>query len=348
MEASLARTVLEAAPVCILAVDAGGTVCLANPTALGFWQDDLVVGATSLWSLLPRFELETMVPGERRHKPVSLRASIGGNDKDLVVFSVPFDSPKGHLTALFIRDETERVQTEHALERLRNEVLLNWQLNSLGELAALVGHEISQPLAAMTTLLHIAREELQSASIRPEVLEALEGSIAQAYRASDIIRRFRALLSRETQYHSDVPARRLVADIEPLLQLQARDATFLLTIHVEEASLRCDAVQIHQVLLNLVRNALMHGRTERNPAVSIFGQACADAYRFEVTDNGPGFVDGWPSFDPQPPMDGGTGMGLGLAICRRIVEAHGGSITASNMSEGGARVSFQLPYGTLE
>lgn len=348
MEASLARTVLEAAPVSILAVDEGGTVCLANPTAHAFWQGDLVVGGTSLSSLLPCFDLETMVPRERHHKPVSLKASIAGNDRDLVVFSVPFDSPKGPLTALFVRDETERLRTEHDLERLRTEVLLNWQLNSLGELAALVGHEINQPLAAMTTLLHIAREELQSASIRPEVLEALEGSIAQAHRASDIIRRFRALLSRETQFHSDVSSRKLVADIEPLLQLQARDAAFILKIDVEETSLRCDVVQIQQVLLNLLRNAFIHGRAEHNPAVSIIGEACADAYRFQVADNGPGFLNPMPSFDPQPPVDGGIGMGLGLSICRRIVEAHGGSITASNLSEGGARVSFQLPYSERE
>lgn len=123
MEASLARTVLEAAPIAILAFDESGTLRLANPTARSFWQGELVVGGTSLSSLLPRFDLETMVPRERHHKPVTLKASIAGNDRDLVVFSVPFDSPKGHLTALFIRDETERVQTEHALERLRNEVL---------------------------------------------------------------------------------------------------------------------------------------------------------------------------------------------------------------------------------
>lgn len=348
MEASLARTVLEAAPVSILAVDEGGTVCLANPAAHAFWQGDLVVGWTSLWSLLPRFDLETMAPQERHHEPVTLKASIAGNDRDLVVFSVPFDSPKGPLTALFVRDETERLRTEHDLERLRNEVLLNWQLNSLGELAALVGHEINQPLAAMTTLLHIARQELQSASIRPEVLEALEGSIAQAHRASDIIRRFRALLSRETQFHADVSSRKLVADIEPLLQLQARDAAFILKIDVEETSLRCDVVQIQQVLLNLLRNAFMHGRAQHNPAVSIIGEACADAYRFQVADNGPGFLNPMQSFDPQPPVDGGISMGLGLSICRRIVEAHGGSITASNLSEGGARVSFQLPYSESE
>lgn len=348
MEASLARTVLEAAPVSILAVDEGGTVCLANPTAHAFWQGDLVVGGTSLWSLLPRFELETMVPRERHPKPVSLKASIAGNDRELVVFSVPFDSPKGPLTALFVRDETERLRTERDLERLRNEVLLNWQLNSLGELAALVGHEINQPLAAMTTLLHIARQELQSSSTRPEILAALEDSIAQAHRASDIIRRFRALLSRETQFHADVSSRKLVADIEPLLQLQARDAAFILKIDVEETSLRCDVVQIQQVLLNLLRNAFMHGRAEHNPAVSIIGEACADAYRFQVADNGPGFLNPMQSFDPQPPVDGGIGMGLGLSICRRIVEAHGGSITASNLSEGGARVSFQLPYSERE
>lgn len=348
MEASLARTVLQAAPVSILAVDEEGTVCLANPTAHAFWQGDLVVGAASLWSLLPRFELETMVPEEGRHKPVALKANIAGHDKDLVVFSVPFDSPKGRLTALFVRDETERLRTEHDLERLRNEVLLNWQLNSLGELAALVGHEINQPLAALTTLLHIAREELQSANIRPEILAALEDSIAQAHRASDIIRRFRALLSRDTKFHSQVSARKLVADIEPLLHLQAQDAAFILKIDVEEASLRCDAVQIQQVLLNLLRNAFIHGRAEQNPAVSIMGEACADAYRFEVADNGPGFLNRMPSFDPHPPVDRETGMGLGLSICRRIVEAHGGSITASNSAEGGARLSFRLPYGEHE
>ena len=343
MEASLARTVLQAAPVSVLAVDHGGRVYLANPRANAFWQRDLTATPTQVRDLLPGLDLDvlTQLPsGEAQ----SFRALICGQTRDLALLVTPFEAPEGRLLALFVRDETERLKSEDDLQKLRTEILMNWRLNSLGELAALVAHELNQPLAAMTTLVHIARDDMLAAGVRPDLIAALDSAITEAHRASDIVRRFRAMLYHETRFHADVSAQKLVADMDQLLALQARDSGVLMQTDIEDAPLQCDPVQIQQVILNLFRNACIHGRPEKHPMVVISGVRRSHVYRYSVSDNGSGFGDHPPSFEPMPSRTG-TGMGLGLAISRRIVAAHGGFIEATDRASGGACVSFELPYG---
>lgn len=344
MEASLARTLLRAAPMAVMAVDEAGRVRLANPKADAMWGRDLAADATLLGDLLPGFDLEVHFAEGQGSEPAPLRTEIDGLPRDLSLSAVRFEAPGTHLVALFIRDDTDRIRAEDALQKVRTEIIMNWRLNSLGELAALVGHEINQPLAAMTTLVHIVREEVAGTALRPDVVEALDGAIAQAQRAADIIRRFRALLSRQTRFHADVSARRLVEEIEPLLRLQARDVGLSLQIEVEDAPLSCDSVQIQQVLMNLFRNACMHGRAERHAMVLITGETDGSVYRYAVADNGPGFKSAAGLFEPHA-GDGAGGMGLGLSISRRIVEAHSGVISADNRRDGGARISFEIPIG---
>jgi len=222
------------------------------------------------------------------------------------------------------------------------------RVNSMGELASGIAHELTQPL---TALLSQSQAGLRLAGHNPPDAAALAGvleaNVRQARRAADILGRLRAYVSKSPTTPQPTDLNRVAAEVAGLLEADLRDKTITLAILPSEAAaiVLADPIELEQVLLNLVRNAAdaieASGRGD-NVSISVVTEA--GQVRVEVSDNGPGVpVDVLPHlFEPfystKP-----AGMGLGLPLCQTLVERFGGSIEAANTPEGGARFVVTLP-----
>jgi two-component system, LuxR family, sensor kinase FixL len=358
MEASFAKSILADAPMAVVAIDRRGVIRTANATADGFFGESLA-GETRrrITDLIEGLRL-TGDASEDDVAAFNVRSRSGGDGVHLYArrsdgSTVPVDVQAARFSALgedfvtlFIQDVTAVMVAEQAVQDLRLQITQNWRLNSLGEMASMLAHELNQPLAAVANHLHAA--EVVLARVAPDT-EAARRSIAaaqdQAQRAGDTIRRLRALMKRDTSYHQNEIVAEVVGEIMPILNITARemDATITLDIHPDHHT-DCDRVQVQQLVFNLVRNAIEAPSTGRRRKVHIAGECLGrGAYRILVEDNGPGLDDGIRDrlFDPLASTKP-DGMGLGLSICRTIVEAHGGTIHCVESRLGGGAFAFSL------
>jgi two-component system, LuxR family, sensor kinase FixL len=358
MEASFAKSILVDAPMAVVAIDRQGLIRTANATAETFFGGPLVTGPhRAIGELIDGLRL-TGGASEGDVAAFNVRSRSGGEGVHLQVrrldgSTVPVDIQAARFSAggedfvtLFIQDVTAVMAAEQAVQELRLQITQNWRLNSLGEMASMLAHELNQPLSAVANHLHAA--EVVLARDRPDA-DAARRSIAaaqdQAQRAGETIRRLRALLSRGTGYHRSEVVAEVVGEIMPILSITAQemDAEILLDI-LPDHQTHCDRVQIQQLVFNLVRNAMEAPATERRREIRISGRCIGrGAYRLLVEDNGPGLSSSIRDrlFDPLTSTKP-DGMGLGLSICRTIVEAHGGTISSVESSLGGAAFAFSL------
>jgi C4-dicarboxylate-specific signal transduction histidine kinase len=238
--------------------------------------------------------------------------------------------------------ERQRAQ-EHQL-RLEHAA----RVNSMGELASGIAHELTQPL---TALLSQSQAGLRLAEHSPPDSAALAGvleaNVRQARRAADILGRLRAYVSKSPTTPQPSDLNRVAAEVASLLVADLRDRVVVLEIipSSEPATVLADPIELEQVLHNLVRNAAdaIEASGQGNRVV-VTVTADAEQVRVRVSDNGPGVpADVLPHlFEPfystKP-----TGMGLGLPLCETLVERFGGSVEAANNPEGGASFTVTLP-----
>jgi C4-dicarboxylate-specific signal transduction histidine kinase len=164
-----------------------------------------------------------------------------------------------------------------------------------------------------------------------------------AQRAANVIARVRNMASKQGAAYSSLPIRDLVDETLLFLrdELQSRQAQVLMT--AERLNVHGDRVQLQQVLVNLIMNAIQAAEPGRAPSLRISAADCGGEVEIVVADDGPGLTAPpdslFTSFYSTKP----EGMGLGLPICRSIVEAHGGRIDAANLSGGGAAFTVRLP-----
>ncbi len=239
------------------------------------------------------------------------------------------------------RDEMER----QALRRDLNHV---GRVASMGELAASIAHELNQPLAAILSNAQVAQRLIERGEAdAPDLREILADIVADDRRAGDVIRRLRAFVKKDEPQRVPLDLNGVVQDVLSLVRADATARTLTVTpeLHPHLPPVMGDRVQLQQVILNLVVNGLdaMRDAADRTLLVSteIDGEG---AVGVTVSDHGNGFAEGdrWRIFEPfyttKP-----QGMGMGLAIARSVVEAHGGRLWAENNKEAGARFTFTLP-----
>jgi two-component system, LuxR family, sensor kinase FixL len=251
---------------------------------------------------------------------------------------------------VMLTDTTARKRVEMEAQMHRAEVAHAARAATLGELAAGLAHELNQPLAAILTNVEATRRLLTTEPSRTELLrEILDDIAADDVRASEIIRRMRALLQRGQMDVQRLDVNELIRDV---LQLVASDA-ILRRVRVHpmlEPDLPgvCgDRVQLQQVILNLLVNGLeamgdtAQGRRRLIVRTTQFEESWVD---ITVRDHGPGIPTEVLSRIYEPFFTTKRdGLGMGLSICRFIVEAHGGQLQASNLPDGGAALTFRLP-----
>ena len=245
------------------------------------------------------------------------------------------------------RDISQRRRAENALREARNDLERVTRVTALGELAASIAHEVNQPLAAIAANANACVRWLDQGAGEAEVRKALPDIVADANRASAVIRRTRELCRQAPPERSDVDINALIGDVLALMRerLERSGVRLRTALSGDLPAIQGSPVQIEQVLLNLVLNAVdavenvADVRAIRVRSWRENGQVCVS-----VEDSGEGF-----SSDAQDRLFTAfyttkrEGIGMGLAISRSIVEAHGGSLTASANAEGGATFQMQLP-----
>jgi C4-dicarboxylate-specific signal transduction histidine kinase len=247
-------------------------------------------------------------------------------------------------------DISAQVAARMAVAQMQAELAHAARLSMLGELTASIAHEVNQPLAAIVTdgeagLLWLDRPEPDIAEVR----KSIERMIADGRRAADIIRRTRGMAMKRAPEMVPQSLNTVVAGSELFLrhELQARRVQVLLSLAPHLPDVVIDRIQIQQVIANLIVNAVQAMSDVENeyPTLTISTRRHdAKTVLVTVDDNGPGIAPNqlqriFDSFFTTK----ATGMGMGLPICRSIVETHGGAIEAQNRPEAGARFVVTLP-----
>jgi|GEM_PF-2551180 len=249
-----------------------------------------------------------------------------------------------------IRYAIKRKQAEELIRRYQSDVARVERTNSMGEIALTLAHELNQPLAAIVTYTQGCIRALQDQDFsRSEVIGIMEQAVRQAERASDILHRLKNFVYKGQLTYEIVDINQLIQATLPLLQPQIKAYTVDIEMDLANAQthLRIDATQIQQVILNLLRNALesLASIECQNPKITIKTRVLPEnKLEVHIIDNGPGFAD--PDiekfFKPYVTTKSG-GLGIGLAICRTIIEAHGGNFYTNPMQQAGAHLIFSLP-----
>jgi two-component system, LuxR family, sensor kinase FixL len=249
----------------------------------------------------------------------------------------------------FIRDLTERQQTEARLQELQTELVHVSRLTAMGEMASALAHELNQPLSAIANYMKGSRRLLEDSSDdRATVLrEAMDKAAEQALRAGQVIRRLRDFVARGESERQVEDIKKLVEEASALALVGAKDKGVSVRFELDPRLdfVLADKVQIQQVLLNLMRNAIeaMEG-CERRELVISTAPVPDDMVEIAVSDTGTGLSAEVNAQLFQPFVTTKRqGMGVGLSISRTIVEAHGGTIAPRPNPGGGTVFYFTLP-----
>lgn len=294
--------------------------------------------------------IESRYRGDEFFQEEAKMMRLDGRSID-VLFTTARPSALADKSLVGFIDLTEQVRARQTLSRLQAEFAHAARVSMLGELTASIAHEVNQPLAAIAAngqagLRWLARPDPDLAELR----EAVESVVADSRRAADIIARIRAMASNQAPQ----PVRLLLDEVirDALLflrhEVQSRAATVLHHPAPGAPPVLGDRTQLQQVIVNLVVNALQalaESGAGRRRIVLRTRVETADSLRCTVEDSGPGIrAEHLPRlFDGFFTTKAG-GMGMGLPICRTIIEAHGGRMAAaSGGAEGGACLSFTLP-----
>ncbi|WP_219894154.1 sensor histidine kinase [Aquisediminimonas profunda] len=247
----------------------------------------------------------------------------------------------------FVRDLTEREEARIHLEELQNEIAHVSRVSAMGTMASSLAHELNQPLTAIANYVEGARELLNNPNLDniDTARQALDDAAQESVRAGQIVRGLRDFIGRGTAERRVESLPRLINQANALALIGAREVGIDVDLEFDPQaeSVLVAGVQVQQVMVNLIRNAVEAMETSPMRKLSIRTQRLSkDFVTVSVTDSGQGFAPEnmdrlfEPFFSTK-----GEGMGLGLSICRTIVESLGGSIW-SEQTVDGMRFSFTL------
>lgn len=261
-------------------------------------------------------------------------------------------TPHGRVFTGFVRDLTERQRTERRLNDLQREIGQMGRISAMASLASALAHELNQPLTAIASYMEGARALLEDpdAEALAMIGEALDEAAGQSLRAGQIVRRMRDFITRGESEKRVESLRQLVTEASALALTGSGPATADIDLRLdpEADAILVDRIQIQQVIINLIRNAVeaMHRSQRRRIDIRSIADD-SDLVTVIVADSGPGLSPEMLKTLFQPfHSSKEKGMGLGLSISRSIIEAHGGRIWAEPAEIGGAAFHFTLPRAT--
>ena len=359
------RSILQTVPDAMIIIDERGRIESLSATAerlFGYSLDE--VAGKNVSCLMPSPYREQhdgylkryLATGERRI--IGIGRIVVGQRKDGTTFPMHLTvgelrSAERHYFTGFIRDLTDQQLTESRLKELQSEVTHMSRFTALGEMASTLAHEINQPLTAITNYLKGCQRLLERIEGEPAPMlrDALGKAADQALRAGQIIRRLREFVARGESERRIENLPKLIEDASTLALVGARENGIAVSFRLDPSAdlVLADRIQIQQVLVNLIRNAIeimIESASARELEIADAGVPTrlveVERRRYRRRSRARG---GAHLFQPFVTTKR-KGMGLGLSICRTIVEAHGGKIWVETATAGGTIFHFTLRVRT--
>ncbi len=352
-----ASALIENAQDAIWAIDRAGRVIVSNAAVRSRYADAIGRELTTPedYTTVVRDQLATYwaplyargLAGERFHDEMSLDGPRGRRDFINAFNPIVIDGVVEGL-AVFSSEVTELRRSEEAARQRQAELTHVQRLSTLGEMAAGLAHEINQPLAAIVNYARgCARRLRADPTSVAAVLPAVDSISAEALRAGEVIRRLRQLIRKETPRRETVNVNALIGESLRIVGPDARHGG----VRIEDflasdlPEVFGDGIQIEQVVLNLLRNAVEAMATGERRMLQIVTRASEDGHvEIAVHDTGPGVPPGMGDviFEPFVSTKAG-GLGMGLSISRTIIEAHNGRLWATSNPDGGMTFRIELP-----
>lgn len=354
------RSILATVPDAMVVIDESANIqsfSTAAETLFGYKASEVIGQNVKLLMPTPyrdehdAYMRRYLTTGERRI--IGLGRTVTGRRKDGSTFPMELAVGEmhpgtGRFFTGFCRDLTERHKTEARMQEQQQELLHMARFTALGEMASTLAHEINQPLTAITNYLKGSRRLLEKSKDEnaPLLQDAVEKAAEQALRAGDVIRRLRDFVARGESERQVERLPKLIEDASSLALVGAGEADVRVSYDLDPAAelVLTDRIQIEQVLLNLMRNAVeaMQGAPRRELHVVTVSRQDG-MMEVGVIDTGPGLAPEVSAQLFQPFVTTKKhGMGVGLSICRTIIESHGGHIWAEAMPDGGTAFRFTL------
>lgn len=260
----------------------------------------------------------------------------------------PLLDEQGHIVRWYglLTDVDDHREMEEALRSTRRKLSAATQVATVAELSASIAHEINQPLASVVTNAHACQTWLSHDPPNLDrALATLERIIRDGHSAAEVVRRIRALFKEAAPVKAFLDMNQIVAEVLRVLSDEIRDNSVTVETDLEAdlPMVAADPVQIQQTLINLVHNAIeaMAGLAEPAKLLVLTSRRKESEILIQVRDHGVGVKDAALIFEPFFSTKA-SGMGMGLSICRSIVEAHGGRVWATANEDAGMTFSFTL------
>ena len=274
-------------------------------------------------------------------QPIWTRGSVG---------SMRNQDGKMKFGLAMIENISEHKLTQERAEKLRVDLAHLGRVHTMGEMASGIAHELNQPLGVIVMRAEVAAQRVRLGinASQEKLLDALEDVANEAHRAGQIIRRMRDFVKKAEPHRSTIDLAEVISEVLALVQSDLRHAEIPVATSVDPSlpTLLADKIQVQQVLLNLIRNAMeAMDHTAIGPhRLTLRASADKETLEVAVSDTGCGIPDGhlddlFGTFYSTKP----AGMGVGLAISRSIIEGHGGRIWARQNADRGATFTFTLP-----
>jgi two-component system, LuxR family, sensor kinase FixL len=360
------RSILATVPDAMIIIDEVGTILSFSTAAekmFGYAEEEVVGENVSM--LMPSPDRERHDGYLKNYRDTGVRKIIGtgrvttarhrdGNSFpiELSVGEAKFEGTR--VFTGFIHDITQRQKAELRFHELQSELAHVGRLTELGTLASSLAHELNQPLTAIANYCEGASALLEEEPDRERLdmaREALRDTAEQALRAGEIVRRMRDFLSHGESEHRIESLSKIMTEANALALVGSRehDIEVQISLDPEAESVFVDRIQIQQVLVNLIRNAIEAMLDSPVRTLTISTSAEEDMITVAIEDSGSGISDELAPQLFQPFVTSKeAGMGIGLSICRTIIEAHGGRIWFEPAAEGGTIFQFTLPKAEVE
>jgi len=355
------RLIVETIPALVWCASPEGELTYVNQRILDYTGASLADLAQAGWvNFLHPDDVQQTVTmwtnAVRTGKPHDVQYRLRKDDGSYRWFHVLGQAmldPDGRITQWYglLIDIDDRKNIEEALRRTETRLSRATQIATVGELAASIAHEINQPLGAVVTnayacLRWLSTEPANLAKAR----EAAERIVRDGKETGEVVARIRALFKRTQAQHEMLDLNGLITEVVRLLGAESsrRRVAIETELQTDLQSLYGDRVQIQQLILNLLMNGLdaMDFVTDHPKRMVIRSQTSnLDTALVEVEDRGVGLMDCERVFEPFFTTKE-HGMGMGLAICRSIVEGHNGKLWATPNETCGTTFSFTLPFHT--
>ncbi len=358
----LLRALLDAAVDAIIVIDRYGLILTFNRAAehMFGYQADEVLGQ-NVKQLMPEpYQSEHDVylhqyQITRQAKIIGIGREVMARHKDGTLFSVKLSVGEAgdHVNGYFVgilHDLTGLRQVEGELYKQQQRMVHFSRLGVLGEMTAGIAHEINQPLTAISTYAEACARLIKNKGYKAaEIAEILELIRAQALRAGEVIRRLRDLAVQHDSERCETDLNKLIIEVVKLAGVDAHlnDIKIITDLESRLPLVIVDSVQIQQVLLNLIRNAIdamTDAGPEKNTIVIRSNKISPEMIEISVIDQGHGIADEMVDklFEPFHSSKA-HGMGIGLSISRTIITSHGGSLKFESIPGQGATFKFCLP-----